>query len=385
MSELGNKIVTGLLKNYYKFHRGLSPDKVEQREFGFGTFESKIAFRHMAFKKGAELDSYLIETGPAFVDYSAAYYRYPDARPMERKEWLGSELRFDIDSNDIPTECKLDHAQEWVCDKCLVAAKEEVTKLIEDFLIPDFGFTERELQVNFSGNRGYHVHVRKDSLLYLGANAREEISSYVFGQEPDTEAFFEVDKSENVRGRQTGPKPTDGGWRGKVAKAFMDATLSKEDLTALGIDKVTASWIFRHSSSVKEQIAVGNWDFHGIPHRDEILNNLLQNQAIKQGNRIDKNVTRDPTHLMRLANTIHGGTGLVAKKLPSMKALDDFDPMKDAIAFADGELRVRVDSKYKLIINNQEFGPYKSQTLSLPTYAATYLYLKGLADIVSSN
>lgn len=385
MSEWGNKTVTGLIKSYYKFHRGLSPDKVEQREFGFGTFESKVAFRHIAFKKAAELDAYLIESAPAFVDYSAAYYRYPDARPMERKEWLGSELRFDIDSNDIPTPCKLDHGKEWVCEKCLVAAKEEVTKLIENFLIPDFGLTEREMQINFSGNRGYHVHIRKESLFSLGAHAREEISNYIFGQDLDASAFFEVDKSLNLRGRQTGPKPTDGGWRGKVARAFADATLSKEALTSLGIDKITASWIFRHSSTVKEQITIGNWDFYRIPHREEVLSNLLHNQAIKQGNRIDKGVTRDPSHLMRLANTIHGGTGLVAKRLTSMKALDDFEPMKDAIAFSSGEIRVKADSKYKLLMNNQEFGPYKNQTLSLPAYAATYLYLKGLADITSNK
>ncbi len=382
MSEAGNKTVANLIKGYYKFHRGLAPDKVEQREFGFGTFESKIAFRHMAFKRGSELDSYLVDNAPPFVDYSSAYYKFPDARPMEKKIWLGSELRFDIDSNDIPTPCKIDHGREWVCDKCLEAAKDEVTKLVEDFLVKDFGISAGELEINFSGNRGYHVHVRKDSLLQLDVNAREEISNYVFGQGADIGAFFDLDTSQNIRGRQTGPKPSDGGWKGKVAQAFMDATLSKESLTSLGIDKVTASWIFRNSAKVKEQIQIGNWDFYRIPHRDEILNNLLTNQAIKQGNRIDKNVTRDPTHLMRLANTIHGGTGLVAKKVSSLASLEKFDPMKDAIAFEKGELRIRADSKYKLVINGQEFGPYKSYTLSLPTYAATYLYLKGLADIV---
>ena len=385
MSEFGNKVVTNLIKSYYKFHKGLSPDKVEQREFGFGTFESKIAFRHMAFKRGAELDAYLTDTAPPFVDYSSAYYKFPDARPMERKEWMGSELRFDIDSNDIPTECKLDHGKEWICDKCLIAAKEEVTKLIEDFLKADFGLSDTEIEVNFSGNRGYHVHVRKSSLLMLGQAAREELSSYVFGEEPDTDTFFEVDKSENLRGRQSGPKPSDGGWRGKVAKAFMDATLSKEALTSLGIDKVTASWIFRHSANVKDQIRIGNWDFYRIPHREEILSNLLHNQAIKQGNRIDRNVTNDPTHLMRLPNTIHGGTGLVAKKLASMKVLDDFEPLKDAIAFSAGEMKIRAKSKYKLLINDQEYGPYGNQIVTLPTCAATYLYLKGLADIISSN
>ncbi len=358
---------------------------MEQREFAFGSFESKIAFRHIAFKKPADLDRYLIDNGPPFVDYSAAYYRFPDARPMDRKEWLGSELRFDIDANDIPTQCKLVHGQEWICDKCLVAAKEEVTKLVENFLIPDFGFSGKEIEINFSGNRGYHAHVRNQSVMQLDARAREEISDYIFGIGIDTNSFFKLDTGVGARGKQMGPSPSDGGWRGKVAKAFLDATLSREALTSLGIDKSTASWIFRHSPDVKEQVNQGNWDFHGIPNRQEVLSTLLHTQEVKQGNKIDRNVTRDPSHLMRLPNTIHGGTGLVARKLSSMAALDAFEPLKDAITFEKGELLVRANSKYALLLNGQTFGPYKDEVLALPTYAATYLYLKGLAEILTQH
>jgi DNA primase small subunit len=385
MSLIGNKIVAGYIKNYYKSAHNLAPDKFEQREFGFGTFESKIAFRHMAFKSEAEFEKYLVNMAPPFVDYSAAYYKQPDARPMERKGWLGSELRFDIDSNDIPTPCKLDHGQEWVCEKCLEASKREVIKLIEDFLISDFGFSDKDIEINFSGNRGYHLHVRRESIMMLDTSAREEMSNYIFGQEPDFNTFFTKDYSENPRGKLVGPKPSDGGWRRKVAQAFLDAAYSKESMTALGIDKDTASWIFRNSPKVRAEINIGNWDFHSIPHRDEILSNLVHNQAIKEGNKIDKGVTRDPSHLMRLANTIHGGAGLIAKKVQSRAALDSFDPLRDAIAFKDGELTVRANSKYKLVINNQEFGPYKDEIVTLPTYAATYLYLKGLADMQTSS
>jgi len=385
MSNLGDKIVTGYLKGYYRSAHDIAPDKLEQREFGFGTFASKIAFRHIAFKNESELAKYLIEVAPPFADYSAAYYEHPDGRPMEKKGWLGSELRFDIDANDVPAPCKLDHGKEWVCSKCLDAAKEEAMKLIDDFLIADFGFSEKEIEINFSGNRGYHLHVRKDSIMMLDTSAREELSNYIFGQEPDFNLFFSKDYSENQRGKLTGPKPSDGGWRRKVAQAFLNSAYSKEMMTALGIDKVTASWIFRNSPSVRAQIGIGNWDFHPIPKRDEVLSNLVHNQAIKQGNKIDKGVTRDPSHLMRLPNTIHGGSGLIAKKISSRAALSAFDPLKEAIAFKKGELRVKTDFKYKLLLNGQEFGPYKKETLTLPVYAATYLYLKGFADIINNN
>jgi DNA primase small subunit len=241
------------------------------------------------------------------------------------------------------------------------------------------------MEVNCSGNRGYHVHVRDPRILKLGAQAREEISDYVFGNGIDTDAFFKVDAGVGARGKQLGPSPSDGGWRGKVAKAFLEATLSKEAMTSLGIDKDTASWIFRHHDAVREQVGMGNWDFHPIPNRQDVLSTLLHTQEVKQGNKIDRNVTREPSHLIRLPNTIHGGTGLVARKLPSMAALGAFEPLKDAIAFGKGELRVRASSKYALVLNGQTFGPYKEEAVTLPTYAATYLYLKGLADVLTAR
>ena len=385
MSDFGNKTVSSYIKDYYKNIGSIAPERIAEREFGFGSFANRIAVRHTVFRNDSELRAYLIDTAPLHVDYSAAYYKHPEA-PMDKKEWLGSELRFDIDAGDIvKLPCRIEHGKEWSCDKCLDAAKEEVIKLIENFLVPDFGFSTKEMEINFSGNSGYHVHVHKESVLSLDKPAREEISSYIFGNEPDYDAFFYTVRIDPRHEKQMGPRPSDGGWRGKVAHAFLNAASSKGDLTSLGIDKTTASWIFRNIEAVRKDINQGNWDFHPIPNRKEVLVNLLNRQIINQGNRIDKGVTNDPSHLMRLPNSIHGGTGLAAKKVPSLAALEIFDPMKGAVAFKTGELKVRVDSRYKLSINGREFGPYKNETLELPAYAATYLYLKGLADILNSN
>jgi DNA primase small subunit len=383
MPELGNKIVTNYLRDYYKSSHGLSPDKIEQREFGFGSFENRIAVRHTEFKSETNLHNYLVDTAPLHVDYSAAYYQHPAMTPMEKKGWLGSELRFDIDAGDIvKLPCRIDHGKEWVCDKCLEAAKEEVIKLIEKFLVPDFGFLEKEAEINFSGNRGYHIHIKRESILMLDKNAREELSNYLFGQGQSVDALFYTVPVDSRHRKQMGPKPTDGGWGGKIARAFIESTNSKEDLTSLGIEKTTASWIFRNMTKVKEQIALGNWDFISIPKKEDVFSNLLNKQVINQGNRIDKGVTNDPMHLMRLPESIHGGTGLIAKKIPSLAALKIFNPMIGAIAFKSGELKVRANSKYRLVMNGQEFGPYKSEIVTLPAYAAIYLYLKGAADML---
>ena len=69
----------------------------ERREFGFGGWEKKIEFRHMAFRSAEDLRMALVRDRPLYVSASSAYYEYPDARPMPRKHWLGADLVFDLD------------------------------------------------------------------------------------------------------------------------------------------------------------------------------------------------------------------------------------------------------------------------------------------------
>ena len=45
----------------------------------------------------------------------------------------------------------------------------------------DFGFSQDELHVFFSGHRGYHVHIENDAVRSLDAMARKEIVDYVTG------------------------------------------------------------------------------------------------------------------------------------------------------------------------------------------------------------
>jgi DNA primase small subunit len=119
------------------------PQSIERREFGFGDFERKIAYRHMAFRDWKALKTYLTNDAPPFVSVSSAHYQHPDGRPMENKGRIGAELVFDLDANDLNLPCAKVHGSSWVCDKCLDAVKAETHKLIEDFLMSDFGFSER--------------------------------------------------------------------------------------------------------------------------------------------------------------------------------------------------------------------------------------------------
>ena len=102
---------------------------------------------------------------------------------------------------------------------------------------------------------------------------------------------------------------------------------------------------------------------------------MISGVVIKQSDSIDRNVTNDPNHLIRLQNSIHGSTGLVSKRF-ALSELSKFDPMNDAIAFGNEPMRVNTTAP-KFYMGGEEFGPFDNSTVELPTYAAAYLILKG--------
>lgn len=375
--------VGSLIRDYYKNSEGIVPDKINMREFGAGTFERKIAYRHMNFPNEAEFKKFLVEKAPPYLSYSAAYYKRPEGRPMENKGWLGSELVFDLDVTDMNLTCQWEHGRSWVCPICFDSIKAETMKLIEDFLIPDFGFSAKELEINFSGNRGYHVHIKRESVLALNGEARKQISDYISGNGIEMETLFPTIGQRGVK--LIGPRPEDKGWKGKIARNLV-ANLEKgtDNLMSMGIDKTTARNLYNKRALIELGINNGNWDMVYIKNKAEFWKKILTNQAISQSDRIDKNVTRDPTHLIRLPGSIHGETGLTAKKVASLADLAKFDPMKEAIAFKKGEITVNAASKEKLAIGGQTFGPFKGEKVTLPVYAGIYLALKGLASIYTT-
>jgi DNA primase small subunit len=373
--------VSSLLRQYYTRAQGIAPRDIASREFGFGDFEKKIAFRHCAFKDEKELKEYLTRNAPAFVSYSSAEYQRPAGRPIESKGMLGSELVFDLDSSDIKLACKAEHGDGWICGKCLDAVKGQTVRLIEDFLVPDFGFSDNDIEINFSGNRGYHVHINSSTVYGLDSEAKRSIANYIAGRDIDPRSFF---PALGVRGvRLDGPKPTDAGWGGKLANAVIAALNKGTDaLIALGIEKSYAGKLYRNRASIILGITTGNWDKVQIPNKAEFWSNVLNSIAIAQSSSIDRNVTGDSSHLIRLPGTIHGDTGLIAEKIGSLAALKDFDPMKDAIAFKAGTIRIATQKVPAFSMGGAQMGPYNNEKPELPTYAAVYLMLKRLATLL---
>jgi len=397
--------------DYYKMQSDsiLPPSSFERREFGFLLFEKKVMFRHKSFPDVTALRSTLIEIAPSDVYYSSAYYERPEEE-MKAKGWLGADLVFDIDADHIQTPCTTVHdiwvctgcgdsgrgkspakcptcggtkfkEKNWPCEICLEAAKAEAIKLV-DVLTEDFGFSQEELTVAFSGNRGYHIHVESEVVRQLDSLARKEIVDYVMGVGLKPE-FHGLGKSSVPDRMVAGPDLSDPGWGGRLARGTYDflLTASREELRQAGLSTAHVNRILQHRESLLNRWGTrGPWGVvRGIT--PETWKKIAQFGAEKQSVKVDSVVTPDVNRLIRLTNSLHGKTGLKKVEVQANR-IEDFDPLQSAVAFNGGEVAVLISEAPQFRVGDEVYGPFEGKAVELPTAAALMLLCKGVAKVV---
>jgi len=381
----------------------------DRREFGFALFEGWM-LRHRSFKRYDELRYFLQNSAPSDAYYSCAYCDYPEAE-MDRKGWLGADLIFDIDADHIPTSCKKIHdawvcgdcgfsgkgvvlgkcpicgsnklnVKTWPCEVCLGSAKTEAIKLL-DMLMSDFGFSEKEIRVFFSGHRGYHVQVEGEVIRTLDAVARKEIVDYVSGLGFDAVLHGLGERGVRMTHVLRGPILNDPGWRGRIAKGIYDFILNakEEDFKLIGLNKNVVCALLKNKDMIlKSWEDAGPWSaIKGVGF--ETWKKIAEFCAKSQSANVDTVVTTDIHRLIRLADTLHGKTGLKKVEFPA-SAIDGFDPFKSAVVFKRGTATVSVSDAPEFRLGNEVFGPYKERRVELPTAAALLLVCKGRAEVV---
>jgi DNA primase small subunit len=383
------------------------PTMIGQREFAFLLFKERIMMRHRSSASISDLRLFLSEIVPSDVYHSCAYYENPEA-DMDKKGWLGADLVFDIDADHIPTSCNKIHdewtcskcgfsgkgitpetcptcegqkfdTKTWPCEVCLSSAREETAKLI-DMLEKDFGFSQREIHVFFSGHRGYHVHVENEAVKTLEAMARKEIVDYVSGI-----GLTILDEEAEETSKRRGSRVFDlhdFGWGKRLKLGMKDFLLkaTREDLRNIGI-KANYDAVLQNKEAILELcLEEGRWNsVKGVSVKTwaKIAEHVKNLQSAK----IDTVVTTDIHRLIRLAGTLHGKTGLRKVEFP-VKNFEDFDPFKEAVAFKQGEVKVFVSDAPEFRLGGSVFGPYRSQAVELPTAAAVLLICKGRAEVM---
>ena len=391
-----NSYIYALFKKYYC--RDFVPFKIKdftRREFAFIPFQSKGMIRHIAFNTEKELMNYLCRKTPAHAYYSSAYYEKPYLEYMGQKGWIGADLVFDIDADHINTPCKLEHdwwycprcksmgwgpadvckkcnydkieKYSWVCESCLTTALNHLIRLIQ-ILENDFGLSKKNMEIFFSGHRGFHLHITDKNVINLDQEARREIAEYVMGFGIDLSVFLtKSGKYSKLKTSINSP-----GWGGRAARELLDLVYSnnfvdianKLGLSQQGIDTIM-KWVNNPYS--QDMFELNKKDY------EKLLNYIIKNIAVE----IDERVTIDTKRLIRLPNSLHGKTGLKVSLL-HMQDLTTLRVLNKARVFNEASIRLFAKIVPKKVLD-WEFKEYGliNKTIKLPAYIGLYLLLNG--------
>ena len=389
--QKSTEFLKSTFQKYYQSHKIELPDRFGRREFAFLLFSGKGMVRHLGFEKREMVWNFFEERVPQHAYYSTAYYQHPDAAKMVDKLWMGAELIFDLDSDHLP------HAETMGYVESLVAVKKEFIKLVEEFLLGDFGFKENHMQLYFSGGRGYHCHVKDPIVLDLDSNERREIVDYITGRDLQDSIIFH----EQATGRKSYgsysfasgkslkmPTPDQDGWKGRISRGIIDLVneIKRNDdplrkLEEYGVSRRDAERLVQDLSEERmKRIQDGLLD-QTKTLRKFFLNSALRNTAVSlSAGETDEPVTCDVKRLIRLPSSLHGKTGLKVVRIP-IDELKDFDPLKDAVVLPEDTVHILVNQKVSMDMNNQSFALDEGEH-EVPTYLAVFLLGRKAATLI---
>jgi DNA primase small subunit len=377
---------------YYKNNKVELPDRFGRREYACVLFDSKGMIRHLSFDKRRDFQTFLEEKVPQHIYYSSAYYEVPNAPTMQEKNWMGAELIFDLDSDHIAKKMEYTEALEKV--------KEEFIKLIEEFLVQDFGFEEKYLEIYFSGARGYHCHVKDPAVFDLDSYERGELVDYITGRGlRDSLIFHDFVTKKRKYGKKyyaagkslKMPSPSEKGWKGRISRGVIEIVSEikrsenpVERLQEYGVKKREAEKLARELSEERvKRIKEGMLD-QSSTIRKFFLNSALRKTAVAlSAGETDEPVTCDVKRLIRLPSSLHGKTGLKVVKI-DINRLEDFNPLRDAVVFGEEPIKVEVDKPLTIEMKEEKFNIKKGEN-EVPSYVAVFLVGGGKARVLNKS
>ena len=372
MNETDIIFLENSFKKYYFDHSDQIkvPERTFEREFGYQKFNSGMT-RHIPIKSDKELHLLLMQNIPSDVYCSNACYTFPNL-PMNEKDWKEADLIFDIDAKDLNLSCRASHTvsicgecnqvskivtccskcnskklekKSLPCKNCIDVSKIEVTKLSE-ILINDLAIPKENIDIYFSGNEGFHIHVYNSQFQEIGSRERSELTDYISLRGIIPETFGMKNNKPN---RNSFPNFDEKGWRGRFAKQVFGSKSKR-------------------SKIITELLA------NGYPSFQKTLDDLSGNIGVK----IDPNVTMDIHRIFRLPGSINSKSGLVKLQCND---LTKFDPYVKASFLSDDLVQVFANCPVEFKLKNKKFGPYINEKITIPTFAAVYMICKKLARI----
>ena len=331
MNRRTREYLRGRFGDYYRASPPTLPPAADEREWGHIPWSAggTTMVRHQSLLDLGDLGNHLATEAPRHVYFSSAYFEAPGADSMDEKGWRGADLVFDLDADHLPGV----DPEETTYPEMLAACKDALLRLL-DLLERDFGFDGME--VVFSGGRGYHVHVRDESVRGLDSDARRQIVDYVRGIDVDRDGLVET---RSVRGTTRRVLRTEGGWGRRVHERLQSFVAELDDLNEDdakarlrefdGIGEGRAETIHGVLQRNPQAVADGNLEAGG-PGLRTLVSALTDATLTEETAPIDEPVTTDTKRLIRLPGILHGGSGLVVQRLERGE-VEDFEPLDDAV------------------------------------------------------
>jgi len=424
--NLTEKYLFKLFRAYYTTRKADFPpiSDFPHREFAFLAWNHPGMIRHIGYPSEDYLIKHLITHAPRHSYHSATYYENPSADKMERKGYLGCDFVVDIDADHIPTSCRNRHNYAickscgqvyqgekpekcekcqatkfdkiiWICDECLNVSRNQVRNLIDGFLLREFHLSMEDIGLNFSGHRGYHVHLEGEAFRNLDQDARREIADYLTGQGFSFK-IWNFGKIQNIMQGFTVDQP---GWAGKIAREFyliLNQGSSKIEETFLSpiyekpltrplVNVLTDARQYL-MTQLKNRSPIWAVAHIGDTSWERIF--TIVKDTIKAD--IDVVVSIDPHRLIRLNGSMHGKSGFKVMDV-DYEHIKHFDPLRDALSFpTTSQNTLTVEIKAPLTppfrIGDDSFGSYSFQErVELPLNAALFLLCKDVAELIKIN
>jgi DNA primase small subunit len=388
MEERTRLYLRGRFGDYYRRTEVGPPPDAHAREWGYIPWTAgpdTTMVRHRSLLDLGELGTFLADRRPQHVYFSAGRYEDPGASTMDAKEWVGSDLVFDLDADHLPAVTLGEDSYAEMLAKC----REELLDLL-DFLETDFGF--EELTIAFSGGRGYHVHVRDRAVQDLESEQRREIVDYVRATGLDFEAVLDREVVGGEAGRESPAEkrllPTEGGWGRRVHGRLLELVdellaADREDALARlqsyeGFGERKAEAVLGAAERNRDAIAAGNVDVHSSVV--SLAAAVADDVAAEAHAHIDEPVTTDTNRLIRLPGSLHGGTGLAVTRV-DREDVADFDPLVEAVpdTFRSQDVAVEVEDGGEVELGGQSF-TIEEGVAVIPEYVAVFLMARGRAE-----
>ncbi len=385
---------------YYQNTSLWSPPRIKTREWMFIPFGGAPPLRHKSFSDVNQVQSFLSQRAMHSCFYSTAYWRRPYELKMADKLWQGADLIFDLDGDHLPGVTDRDFPG------MLAVIQEQAWSLWNDFLEPEFGFSQDYLQVTFSGHRGFHLHYRDPQLFHLDSEARRELVSHIRGEGVDVQGGLARYHDQDAKGWTQ--RIRDGmdemimtlrsihrGAEGSSAElrrleaalqSLQDREGNTSQRSATAIKRLAE--LMDHEKRV-QRLKEGKFELLGN-YQTLFLNLLKADASVVLGSagETDEVVTIDVRRQIRWPTSLHGKSGMRVSEFPLARLDPDagqaYNPLHEAFVLG-------MDNAHEVewVVDDAvaQFGDRRLESaigerFRIHESGATFLVLKGWAKLV---